>query len=171
MKEVKELAKNTGLLAIGQFGTKLLSFFLVPLYTYVLSTAEYGIYDLMNTTISLLVPILSLNICDSALRFPLDKDVDRKQVFSICCLHIFASVLFGCMLIGLNYCFNIISIVNDYPVLFLLLFASNALSGLLNCFVRGIDKVKEVAISGVLSSAVMIALNLLFLLPLHMGLL
>ena len=39
---------------------------------------------------------------------------------------------------------NIISIVNDYPVLFLLLFASNALSGLLNCFVRGIDKVKEV---------------------------
>ena len=117
MKEVKELAKNTGLLAIGQFGTKLLSFFLVPLYTYVLSTAEYGTYDLMNTTISLLVPILSLNICDSALRFPLDKDVDRKQVFSICCLHIFASVLFGCMLIGLNYCFNIISIVNDLSLI------------------------------------------------------
>ena len=90
MKEVKELAKNTGLLAIGQFGTKLLSFFLVPLYTYVLSTADYGTYDLMNTTVSLLVPILSLNICDSALRFPLDKNVDRKQVFSIC-----ANILFN----------------------------------------------------------------------------
>lgn len=171
MKEVKELAKNTGLLVIGQFGTKLLSFFLVPLYTYVLSTADYGTYDLMNTTVSLLVPILSLNICDSALRFPLDKDVDRKQIFSICCLHMFASVLFSGILIGLNYYFDVISIVNDYPVLFLLLFASNAISGFLNCFVRGIDKVKEVAISGVLSSAVMIALNLLFLLPLHMGLL
>ena len=151
MKEVKELAKNTGLLAIGQFGTKLLSFFLVPLYTYVLSTADYGTYDLMNTTVSLLVPILSLNICDSALRFPLDKDVDRKQIFSICCLHMFASVLFGGILIGLNYYFDVISIVNDYPVLFLLLFASNAISGFLNCFVRGIDKVKEVAISGVLN--------------------
>lgn len=171
MKEVKDLAKNTGLLAIGQFGTKLLSFFLVPLYTYVLSTAEYGTYDLMYTTVSLLVPILTLNICDSALRFPLDKEVDRRQIFSISCFHLLASVAFGAILIGVNYWLNIISIVNDYPVLFLLLFASNAVNGVMNCFVRGIDKVKDVAVSGVLSSAVTIALNLLFLLPLHMGLL
>lgn len=171
MKEVKELAKNTGLLALGQFGTKLLSFFLVPLYTYVLSTAEYGTYDLMNTTVSLLVPILTLNICDSALRFPLDKDVNRKDVFTICCVHLLGCIVLGSILIGVNFYFDIISIVNEYPILFLLLFASNAVSGIMNCFVRGIDKVKEVAISGVLSSAVMIALNLLFLLPLHLGLL
>lgn len=171
MKEVKDLAKNTGLLAIGQFGTKLLSFFLVPLYTYVLSTAEYGTYDLMNTTVSLLVPILTLNICDSALRFPLDKDVNRRDVFTICCIHLFGCIILGSILIGVNFYFDIISIVNEYPILFLLLFASSAVSGIMNCFVRGIDKVKEVAISGVLSSAVMIALNLLFLLPLHMGLL
>lgn len=170
MKEVKDLAKNTGLLAIGQFGTKLLSFFLVPLYTYVLSTAEYGTYDLMYTTVSLLVPILTLNICDAALRFPLDKEVDRRQIFSISCFHLLASVVFGAILIGINYLLDIISIVNDYPVLFLLLFASNAVNGVMNCFVRGIDKVKDVAVSGVLSSAVTIALNLLFLLPLHMGL-
>ena len=84
MKGLKNLAKNTGLLVIGQFGTKLLSFFLVPLYTYVLTTAEYGTFDLLTTTVSLLVPIFTLNICDSALRFPLDSKIDRIEIFSIC---------------------------------------------------------------------------------------
>lgn len=170
MKDVKELAKNTGLLAVGQFGTKLLSFFLVPLYTYVLSTAEYGTYDLLNTTVSLLVPILSLNICDSALRFPLDKDVDRSQVFSICIFHLLLSIFFGVILIGVNYYFDFISVVNDYPFLFILLFAGTAINGIMNCFTRGIDRIKDIAISGVLCSVVTIGLNILFLLPLQMGL-
>lgn len=170
MKEVNELAKNTGLLAVGQLGTKLLSFFLVPLYTYVLSTAEYGTYDLMNTTVSLLVPVLSLNICDSALRFPLDKDVDRSQVFSICIFHLLLSIFGGAILIGVNHYFDFISVVNDYPFLFILLFAGTAINGIMNCFTRGIDRIKDLAISGVLCSAVTIGLNILFLLPLQMGL-
>lgn len=81
MGRIGYLAKNTGYLAIGQFGTKLLSFFLVPLYTYVLTTEEYGTYDLLNTTTSLLIPILSLNICDASLRFPLNLNYDRKDIF------------------------------------------------------------------------------------------
>lgn len=171
MKELKSLAKNTGLLVIGQFGTKLLSFFLVPLYTYVLTTAEYGTFDLMNTGISLLVPIFTLNICDSALRFPLDPKNDRTEVFSICIYHFLVCVIIGVILIAINYIFGFISIVNDYPILFLMMFASMAINGILNCFARGIDCVKDVAISGVVCSLVMICLNLFFLLILHMGLL
>lgn len=170
MKELKSLAKNTGLLIIGQFGTKLLSFFLVPLYTYVLTTAEYGTFDLMNTSISLLIPILTLNICDSALRFPLDPQIDRTEVFSICLYHFLACVIIGIILIGINYIFGFISIINDYPILFLMMFASTAINGILNCFARGIDCVKYVAISGVVCSLVMVCLNLFFLLILHMGL-
>ena len=58
----KYLAKNIGVLTISNFATNLLSFFLVPLYTYILSTEEYGSYDLINTTIGLMVPILTINI-------------------------------------------------------------------------------------------------------------
>lgn len=93
MKELKSLARNTGFLVIGQFGTKLLSFFLVPLYTNVLTTVEYGTFDLMNTSISLLVPIFTLNICDSALRFPLEPQIDRTEVFSICIYHFLHALL------------------------------------------------------------------------------
>ena len=170
MKELKSLARNTGLLVIGQFGTKLLSFFLVPLYTYVLTTVEYGTFDLMNTSISLLVPIFTLNICDSALRFPLEPQIDRTEVFSICIYHFFACVIIGTILISINYIFDFISIINDYPILFLMMFASTAINGILNCFARGIDCVKDVAISGVICSLVMICLNFFFLLILHMGL-
>ena len=53
----KYLAKNIGLFALSGFVPKALSFFLVPLYTSVLTTAEYGVSDLITTTAMLLVPI------------------------------------------------------------------------------------------------------------------
>ncbi len=63
----KYLFKNTGLLFIGTFSSKVLVFLLVPLYTSVLTTAEYGNYDIVYTTIQLLVPILCLNVIDAAM--------------------------------------------------------------------------------------------------------
>lgn len=71
-EKYKYLGKNTLLFTISSFGTKLLSFFLVPLYTNVLSTAEYGIADLITTTATLLVFVLTLDIADGVLRYVLD---------------------------------------------------------------------------------------------------
>lgn len=172
MEGLKYLAKNTGLLAIGQFGTKLLSFFLVPLYTYVLTTGEYGTFDFVNTTVSLLVPLLTLNICDAALRFPLDMkgDENRSEILSVCIYHFLLCSVIGLLLVLLNVVFNWISVINEYPILFYLIFISTCLNGIITCFARGIDLVKEVAISGVISSAVIMSLNVIFLLPLHLGL-
>ena len=78
----KYLIKNMWLLTLSSFATRLLSFFLVPLYTSVLSTEEYGTYDLVNTTISLFFPILTLDIQEAVLRFSLDKDSNPKKVLS-----------------------------------------------------------------------------------------
>lgn len=58
----RELAVNTGLFAISSFGSKIISFLLLPLYTAVLSTGDYGTVDLINSTVGLLVPLLTLNI-------------------------------------------------------------------------------------------------------------
>ena len=38
----KKLVYNTAIFAVGNFGSKILTFLIVPLYTYVLTTAEYG---------------------------------------------------------------------------------------------------------------------------------
>lgn len=69
----KYLIKNTGILAISNFSSKLLVFFLVPIYTSVLSTAEYGTYDLAMSTVLLLYPVLTVNIVDGVMRFSMEK--------------------------------------------------------------------------------------------------
>jgi len=46
----KYLGKNTLIFAISSFGTKFMSFFLVPLYTNLLTTEEYGTVDLITVS-------------------------------------------------------------------------------------------------------------------------
>ena len=77
------LMKNTALFALGNLGTKIISFFLIPLYTKVLTTEQYGIVDLVVTISTIVVPILSLNIAEAVMRFNLDKDADKDKITKI----------------------------------------------------------------------------------------
>lgn len=164
------LAKNMFFLTVGQFGTKLLGFFLVPLYTSVLTSAEYGTYDLYSVTVSLLIPILTLNIADSTTVFLLDKDSPREGIVSVSLKYYARSVLLFAALVCANRLFGLFPLLNAYPAFLLLMFALGNLSQLLLNFARGFDRIKDVAVSGVLCSAVMIALNIVLLIPLRMGL-
>ena len=46
MSREKTLVKNTFILTVGKICTQLITFFLLPLYTAILSTEEYGTVDL-----------------------------------------------------------------------------------------------------------------------------
>ena len=89
------LIKNTALFALGNLGTKIISFFLIPLYTNVLSTEQYGIVDLVVTISTIVVPILSLNIAESVMRFNLDRDADRNKITKIGLLVLIAGCAVG----------------------------------------------------------------------------
>ncbi len=54
-------------------GSKIVSFLLVPLYTYYLSQGEYGALDLVMTTVSMLLPIVSASMFEAIIRFVVDK--------------------------------------------------------------------------------------------------
>ena len=79
-KAYKKLGTNIGLFAISSFGTKIINFLLVPLYTSYLSTAEYGTVDMLTTIAQLLLPIFSLDIADSVIRFTLDKHANLSLI-------------------------------------------------------------------------------------------
>ena len=49
MQEKKKLLQNTFIIALGRCSTQVLSFLLLPLYTSLLSTSEYGNYDLLKS--------------------------------------------------------------------------------------------------------------------------
>ena len=62
----KELVKGTLIYAIGSFGSKILSLLIVPLYTFFIVPEELGNYDLILTTVNLLIPIITLQITGAA---------------------------------------------------------------------------------------------------------
>ena len=52
------LISNTIIFALGTFGSKLLVFLLMPLYTSVLTTAEYGAMDVVVNVSNMLLPLV-----------------------------------------------------------------------------------------------------------------
>lgn len=170
MGKYKYLLKNIGVLTLSNFATKLLSFLLVPLYTSILTTSEYGIYDLFNTTVSLLVPLLTIDIQEAVLRFSMDNEANHRDIFSIGSRYTF----FSCIIIGvavlINNFFVFSSILKKYAVEFLLLYICYAFSGVISYFSRGIARIVDLSIAGILSSVVMISSNIIFLVFLKVGL-
>ena len=70
--------KDIGVYAIGNIGSKLITFLMVPMYTYYVETADFGYYDLCLQVCLLLLPFFTLQLRDGAFRFLLDCD-DNEQ--------------------------------------------------------------------------------------------
>lgn len=78
MKSRKFMA-NMAVYLLGNILGKLITIFLLPLYTKNLSPADYGFYDLAISTCTVIVPIVFFNIWDGILRFTFDhKKKDGK---------------------------------------------------------------------------------------------
>lgn len=170
MQKYKYLIKNIGLLTISKFGSKILNFILIPLYTNLLSTVEYGTYDIYSTTISLMIPILTLQIVDGVVRFSLDESNDKAAVFSIGLKRILVSCGIVAIIAMLNANLEIIEILAEYPLCLFLMYTSEVLYSLLSQFSRGIERINDLAIAGIINSATMLCLNILFLARFQMGL-
>lgn len=76
----KNLLKDTMIFALGSFGSKVILFFLVPLYTNYLTADEYGIADLISTFSQLIIPITSLMISSAVIRFGMMKSEKSEDV-------------------------------------------------------------------------------------------
>lgn len=69
MKRETELAKNTAIITIGKVCTQFANFLLLPLYTSQLATEEYGLYDLLMTVMSMLLPVVLLQTEQAMFRY------------------------------------------------------------------------------------------------------
>lgn len=79
----RSLLKNTIILTVGKVCTQFINFILLPIYTLYLSTSEYGIVDLLTTYISLLVPVLTLQLEMAIFRFLIDSRGNNKEKSNI----------------------------------------------------------------------------------------
>ena len=131
------LAKNTAIFAIGSIATKLITFFFVPLYTNILTTAEYGVVDLVNTLSTVLGPILILNIYEAVLRFALDKGADYNKIMSIGLTILGGGLTVGLLIIPIT---STIDGYGQYSVFIYFYVLSLAASLLFLSYLRGKEK-------------------------------
>ena len=164
MDKYKKLATNTLIFAIGTFSSKALAFLLMPFVTRMLTTSDYGDADLIQQTVNVLIPIVFLQINSAALRFSLDKNSDKGEVFTVGLRTTFIGF---CVFLALWYPISLIKIkdfcLGDYMVQIYIFVLVSGIRQLSQQFVRGSGHVKTYAIDGILATVTTLAFNLLFL--------
>ncbi len=155
----KQLLSNTFVFAIGNILTKLILFFLMPLYTSAMTTKQFGIAELINNSVEFALPIVSLCIYDGVFRFAIDKDADHKKLLTNGLNILLKSFIIAGVLIFVANWF----IKYEYAWHFALMLFTAALRQLFAQFARGIGHVKRFTVSGVLNGLLLGIFNLIFL--------
>lgn len=164
MHKYIELIKNTGILAISQFSSKILIFLLVPLYTSVLTTAEYGVYDLVQSTIQVLIPLLTLNIIDAVMRFLMDKKIDQSIVITLGIKYLLVSSCLSITAMMLIRAVGLFLAIEEMTGLIIVLFIVTMLQQFLVQAAKGLEYVKQMGVAGVLGTVASIAASIVCLL-------
>lgn len=165
-KRYKKLMGNTAVIGLGQLGSKVLVYLLVRLYTAVMSAEEYSVASNLTETATLLIPLLSLGIGEAVFRFGMDRNYQKKDVFS----GGFVAVLMGAlMLAAVIPVLCAIPYVQGREWLILVYVFSSILHTLCSQFLRAEGKFKLYALQGLLNTALVITFNIIFLIPLRMS--
>lgn len=91
---IKSFIKDIFVYGAGNFAVRAISFFVFPLYTYVLTVSDFGAMELVNVGVGIVAMIINLGLNNSVQRFYYDKNtknVERPIVISngLYCLSIF----------------------------------------------------------------------------------
>ncbi|MCI5648700.1 MAG: polysaccharide biosynthesis C-terminal domain-containing protein [Fusicatenibacter sp.] len=168
MSRGKELVKNTAIVAVGKVCTKFLSFFLLPFYTAVLSTEEYGIVDLLNTYISLLLPIIAFQIEDALFRFLVDvrqnEEGKRKVISTVTLFAAFQSAIFIVIFLVIQQFVTV-----QYGNYLMINVVVSIFSGAMLQLTRGVGDNYTYAFGSFLTALVAILMNIGLVLFLRMG--
>lgn len=167
MGRSKELVLNTIIIGIGKFGTKIITFFLLPLYTSVLTTSEYGTYDLLFTLSTLLVPVITLLMEESMFRFLIDCETEEEKRKTISNTLIYILVSLSVFIIAICSIGRIINI--PYEFLFVLYLISAVIESSRNAICRGMSKIKLFSVSNFITSLIVIILNIYFVAVIKIG--
>ena len=154
------LIKNTLIFAIGSFGSKLITFFLVPLYTNYMTTDQFGTADFVISCSNLLLPIISLVIQDSVLRFGLSKDADHNKIAKDVMVVFLGGTVFTFLTIPLINLYGPLSEWRWYFCAYVI--ATNA-ANIMYSYAKSIDKNKLYAISSLLNALILATVNILLL--------
>ncbi|OJG85689.1 hypothetical protein RV16_GL001330 [Enterococcus saccharolyticus] len=142
---------------------------MVPLYTFALTTEEYGLVDLLTTSANLLFVVVSLGIGEATIRFIMKKNIENlelKQVVTVTLCINFLSTLVMLII----YLVLTMTIINSNLLgYFILLIVVQQFQVSLGQISRGYGKVKEYALNGIIMTIIIASLNIYLLGYLNLG--
>ncbi len=168
MKEKRELIKNTIIISIGKFSTRMVSFLLLPLYTAILLPAEKGEVDLLNRISMFLMPLITLQMEEALFRFLIDakNKNEKKDIFSQVLLFSLVSSIIWSVII-----FVVGNLLNYQYTTWLIIYSlASFIYAVSDGFLRGEGKLKAYSVLAFINSVINIGLNILFLVVLKTGL-
>lgn len=168
MNRKKELIKNTIIISIGKFSTKIISFLLLPLYTSILLPAEKGQVELLNRISLFLIPFMTLEMDEALFRFLIESktDSDKKNVFSQVALFSLISSLSWSIII-----FIVGNLLHyEYTNWLIFYCLASFLYTVVTGFLRGEGNFKMYSLLAFVNSLINIGLNVVFLAVLKIGL-
>lgn len=161
----KNLLNDTAVFAVGNILVKVVQFVLLPLYTALLSTEQYGVAELVNNTAELLYPLCCLGIYEGVLRYSIDEDSNKAAIFSTGIVLTLALsplvVIFGALgfvVAGFSYAgyLSALCVVLSFRTVCMQ-------------FAKGIGKTRLYALSGIAGTVVLCVVSFIMLDMLHAG--
>lgn len=168
MNREKSLIKNTMIITIGKISTQLITFFLLPVYTAILSTEEYGIVDLLNTLVSLCLPIITFQIEQAVFRKLIDSRMNELEVKKTISTTFYTILIQS--LVYLIFFFLIAQFVhNQYKYFLVTNVIACIFSNTLLQIARGLGDNKKYAIGSFITAFITVILNVVFIVSFKWG--
>ncbi|GAB3784013.1 oligosaccharide flippase family protein [Spirosoma horti] len=169
MNTPNKLLQNTLIYSIGNLGSKFLAFFMVPLYSFFLNKSELGYYDVLLTFVSLLVPIVTLQISEACYRWLMDSENNhetKKLAISNSFIFLLVSeIFFVCIYVIIIQFKNV-----DYAIYFLFILLLSCLIPYLQQSARGLGDNYSFSLSGIINALTLLIFSVSFLYFFSLGL-
>lgn len=160
--------KDLGIYAIGNLGSKIITFAMVPLYTFfVKDTGDFGYYDLCLTVIFLIMPFVTLQLRDGAFRFLLETHDcgARGRIITFIYRTLITSLVVSLIATAMLAMFTSI----DYVWYCFLLLMAMSFFEVISQVARGLGNNKDFVVAGILSSLGIGVFSIIFVAFMGMG--
>ncbi len=168
MNKYKKLLSNTLIFGIGTFSSKVMVYLLMPIYTAILTKAEYSTADLITQAANLLMPIVAIGMYDGIFRFAIDAGEKKKEIYSSGMAMLFLGSGVFLLLSPLLWQFDYFDGYNWLIIVFVI---TANIQCAVSYYVRGLGYTKMYALQGIINTALNIAFNIIFLVCFDMGVL
>lgn len=152
--------------ALGNLGSKSIVFIMTPIYARYLSQDDFGKMDLINSTIALLIPLISFKISLATFRFLVDENESKEEVVSNTVVVLIITTIISILLFPL---FEKIAFINEFIVYFYLILIFNIIIEVFKAYLKSCDQVKLLVFGDVIHTIIIAVSNIILITVMNKG--